>query len=568
MWYNKNRARECFVNSQEIEKRPTGVVSQFLFFLFFLITIGVAAQEASEEKFRLLKEQVEMEDGVKLATDVYLPTEDGKYPVILVRTPYNKDHIKGAIPGYIERGYAVVSQDCRGKFLSEGEFYPFVNERRDGLKTVAWIEQQPWYNGKIGGQGSSYNGYTQWAVSDKLDVVLADMTGTNIYDLIYPNGLFSLETAFNWGLVVGAQIVNHIPPDKALKSYWHLPLSIADDSTVKDIPFINDWIRNEEDGQYWEKQNHQRHVSGDLLSIGGWYDIFALTQLEDFVKYDERNPDHKGKLVMGPWCHGPQGFKNEYGGNKVTGRRGELHNMFLDQALLGKTFDQMPGPFTDHTYNFFIMERNEYFGSETWPPKEMKPTAFYPGDAPLSSAGPQKKKGQAGYTYDPSDPFKSLGGTALGPAVGPALQNPNENRKDQLIFETEVLEKPLTLLGPVTSKLFVSSNVSETDFFVNLQDVFPDGNIINILEGGQTVNLQPGTGPVEVEIESWPTGYQVNPGHKLRVVITSSWFPRFNRNLNSGEGAFEGKDTVKAEQVLYYGKKWPSRIILPVVELD
>ena len=535
-----------------------------MFGLLILFVKTALAQEAPVANYRLMNETIEANDGTKLATDIYLPVGEGKYPVILVRTPYNKDHVKNSVPNYIDRGFVVVSQDCRGKFKSEGTFYPFRDEREDGLTTIEWIKKQPWANGKIAGQGSSYNGYTQWAIADKLDVVLADMTGADIYDLIYPNGLFSLETAFNWGLVVDAKIMNPIPPNKMMKSYWHLPLSIADDSTFKDNAFVNDWLSHERYDDYWQQQNHQGMKNGKVLSIGGWYDIFLLTQLEDFVKHEKNNPGSGSRLVIGPWCHGPQAFKKEYGGSSHTGRRAQLQDMFLAKYILDDEVELMPEPFTDNAYNFFIMERDEYYGSDTWPPREMKPTGYFLGEGTLSPV-PGKKKGSKGYTYDPSDPFRSLGGTALGPAVGPALQNPNANRADQVVFETGVLEKPLTLLGPVTSTLFVSSSAAETDFFVNLQDVFPDGNIINILEGGQTVTLTPGGGPQEVEIASWPTGYQLNPGHTLRVVITSSWFPRFNRNLNSGESAFEGKTPVKAEQLIYFGKKYPSKVVLPVI---
>lgn len=299
--------------------------TRFIIIISLVLAINswhITAQD--DHKYVLKKEFVEMDDGIKLATDIYLPDNNERYPVILVRTPYNKDGFKKGAEKFTEQGYVVVLQDCRGKFNSEGEFYAFKNERTDGLETIEWIKSQPWGNGKIAGYGSSYNGYTQWAISDHLDAVIAEMTGADLYDLVYPEGLFSLETACNWGLIVDAKYANPIPPEKLLKSYWYLPLSIADDSTFKDNQFINDWMLHENNDDYWKSMNHQGIAKGPVLSIGGWYDIFLLAQINDFIEMDRKNNHPGNKIIIGPWCHGPQAFKNEYGGSGNTGRRGPL----------------------------------------------------------------------------------------------------------------------------------------------------------------------------------------------------------------------------------------------------
>ncbi len=533
----------------------------FLSLLFLLVCGSISAQD--NEDFTLLSESIETSDGLMLATDIYLSDLKSLYPTILIRTPYNKANVKNLALQFIQQGYAVVVQDCRGKFESEGEFYAFKNEREDGLKTIKWIKNQPWYNGKIAGYGASYLGFTQWAVSDYLDAVCADFTGANIYDLIYPQGLFSLETSFNWGLVNDARTINSISPEKIQQSYWHLPLSEADDSAYKDNNFINDWLLHEKNDNYWQSVNHRGIAKGPVFSIAGWYDIFLLGQLNDFISIDKKNAHPENKIIITPWCHGTQSLENDYGGVDKTGNTGALLQKFMAKIMLGNGEIKMEAPFTNHKYNFFIMERNEYFGSETWPPKEVKNIDYFLEKNLISLKKPYKAD-KLSFVFNPEDPYLSIGGTSIGTDVGPAIQNENSNRTDQWVFETEVLDTPLTLLGSVSGSLYVSSSVRKTDFIIMVQDVFPDNTIVNIQEGGKQVELEPNE-IVKIKLDSWPTGYQVNPGHKLRVVITSSWFPRFNRNLNSNEAIFSAKKSNKALQTIYLGPSHPSTITLPVL---
>jgi len=508
---------------------------------------------------------IPMNDGIKLATDVFSPKTVRKFPSILIRTPYNKAGVKGDAEWFVKKGIIVVAQDCRGKFKSEGKFYPFINERKDGLQTLRWIRKQPWSNGKVGGWGGSYVGYTQWAISDSLGALVPNMTGADLFELIYPGGLFSLQTAFNWGLAVDSKTVNTIPPEKILNSYWILPLSIADDSTIKDISFINDWLNHSTDNQYWQQMNHQGITSAPVFSIAGWYDIFLTTQIADF-QMNSQNGHPDNRIIIGPWCHGSQGQKNEYGGSGKTGRRMEAARRFLLHHLCNKNENYLAPPFFDKKYNLFIMERNEYFGTDEYPPKEVKPTNYYFGPDLYLKTENYSTSGYMQYTYDPKNPYPSKGGTALGMGVGPSLQNDNTSRIDQVMFETDTLKKPLVLLGPITATLNVSSTASCTDFIVCLQDVFPDSNIFNIQEGGTSIEfVDGGTEPITFSV--WATGYQINPGHKLRAVVTSSWFPRFNRNINSCEPIASATMMKKANQKIYYGLDCPSFVSLPVIKL-
>jgi len=505
-----------------------------------------------------------MPDGAALATDVYLPKKKGRLPVVLVRTPYNKSSDEWMGKAFYKLGIAAVVQDVRGKNKSTGEFYGFMNERADGLQTLRWIREQPWCNGIVAGWGGSYVGFTQWAISDSLNFLTPLLTGANLYDLFYPDNLFSLHLAFVWGFLNASQTMNTITPEKLAASMIILPLSVSDDSTVKDIPFINDFLLHEKYDSYWQKMNFRGIAKSPVICVAGWYDIFLKAQIDDFEALSAGGSP-ENRMVIGPWCHGNQGEKNEYGGLKKTGKP-DLIFKYMKEFMAGKKI-KLTSPLKDEKYNLFIMEKNEYAGSATWPPKETRIVPYYLGPEGYLDKEKYRENGELNYVYNPSDPYPNIGGTILGENVGPARQNANLTRKDQVAFEMNVKEEPLTLLGPITATLWLSSDVPCTDFVVGLQDVFPDGKIINIQEGGIKVKFE-STHPEKKEISVWATGYQLNTGHKLRVFIASSWFPRYNRSLNSCEPIFSANVIVKANQKVWFGIDTPSSVNLPVYEND
>jgi putative CocE/NonD family hydrolase len=329
------------------------------------------------------------------------------------------------------------------------------------------------------------------------------------------------------------------------------------------VPFINDWIAHEKYDEYWKTQDFRGISKAPALSVAGWYDIFLKQQIADFQLL-QKNGNPGSRLVIGPWCHGSQGFENKYGGNKKTGNQGEIIDNFLIHYLADKSQQVMEKPFADKKYSLFIMERNEYFGSDTWPPKESVSTPFYLNSGNKISTQKTGEKVSLKYSYNPANPNPSIGGTALGTNVGPALQNKNIYRHDQLFFETEQLTKPLTILGDISAELYVSSDAKCTDFIVCVQDVFPDGKIINIQEGGAKVSFT-GSQPEKKEISVWATGYELKKGHKLRVVITSGWFPRYNRSLNICEPAYMATQMKTANQTLWVGSEYTSCVVLPVL---
>jgi uncharacterized protein len=505
-----------------------------------------------------------MTDGVSLSTAVFVPKGKGPFPTVLVRTPYDRkaDEWMGKVFNLFR--IAVVLQDVRGKFQSEGVFYPFVNERSDGLVTLQWIRDQPWSNGIVGGYGASYLGITQWAVADSLDCMNLLVSGANLYEFLYPDGLFSLQSALTWGSGAADQKSNRVDPERLAAGFRTLPVSVADDSTIKDIDFLNDWMLHEQYDAFWERMNFRGNTDARLLSVAGWYDIFLKSQIADFQAL-EVNGSSDHRMIIGPYFHGSPGEKIDYGGEKKTGKPAVLFK-YIRKELKGKKA-KLGSPLHDTRYNLFIMERNEYIGSDVWPPVATSMIPFYVGTGGYLDERPFADPGTLSYRYDPGDPYPSIGGTVLGDGVGPALQNENLTRSDQLVFEKRVDGKPLVLLGPIRAELWLSSTAACSDFIVCLQDRFPDGRIINIQEGGARVSFD-GQEAVKAGISVWATGYQLNPGHTLRVVITSSWFPRFNRNLNTCEPMYRATRIEKAGQTVLFGTNTPSAIYLPVYQAD
>ncbi|MBN2008393.1 CocE/NonD family hydrolase [candidate division KSB1 bacterium] len=515
-------------------------------------------------------EYIVVEDTIKLATDVYLPDGQGPFPCILGRSPYDKTHFKNDAEMFVQKGYAVVCQDTRGKFASSGVFYAFRDDRLDGLATIQWIKKQPWHNGKICGWGGSYVGYTQWAVSDALDVLTPLITTANMYDALYPEGIFSLGLAFRWGLVVNSNKIHPIAPEKMKASYTILPLSVADDSTGKSNHFTDDWLSHPYPDAYWGAMNHRAPVSAPVFSAAGWYDIFLMAQIKDFEMLGtNRHPD--SHLVIGPWAHGKPATKIDFGDQADLGKHiAPMIHRFIDKFMQEDTIKVIQAPFQDKPYLLFIMQRNEWYASDQWPPRKTCFSHYYMGADEQLTAKLPKQSGRAEWTYDPADPFPSLGGTIIGNDVGTAWQNDNLVRTDQVAFETLVMDSALILLGTIDATLYISTDAPSTDIVVCLQDVFPDSNILNIQEGGTTIYNDAASSQrlQKVDVSVWATGYQIHAGHKFRVVVTSSWFPRYNRNLNTGEPIFSAKRMRAAHQCLYFGSEYPSHVTLPILAID
>jgi predicted acyl esterase len=538
--------------------------------LWFLAILALAAVASvcpaqAPPSPRATAQKVAMGDGVKLATDVYLPGDGtGRYPVLVVRTPYDKSKGGPALAAnFVRRGYAVVIQDLRGRFKSEGHHAIIfgndgLGEHQDGPDTIKWIAKQPWCNGKIGSFGGSALGITQnMAAAGAPDELKAQFVAVAFSDYYrqgaYQGGAFRKQLLEGW-----------------LRATGMLEKNLA---TFVAHPRYDD---------FWKKLNSETYaakVRAPAVYYGGWYDIFLQGTINSFVAthyHGGKGAKGKCRLVIGPFGHGQ--FKElKYPTNATRGPACADAFAWFDYTLRGKdnaiarekavhyyvmgdpTDPKAPGNFWRHV--------------DDWPPPS-KPAAFYfHPDHTLVRGLPPRGNDQKMYTYNPKDPVPTIGGQELGVPLGPMDQRRLENRSDVLLFSTDKLKEPVEVTGRITAQLFVSSDCPDTDFTVKLCDVYPDGRSMLVTDGILRTRyhksfetqslLQPGR-VYALNVDLWSTSLVFNKGHRIRVAVSSSNSPRFEANPNTGRAFRADKETRVAKNTVHLSMKYASRIMLPV----
>jgi len=560
----------------------------------------LAAQETSEVEVRT-EVKIPMRDGVELSANIFLPKAEGKHPVILIRSPYGKGNEKhGDGLFYAGRGYVVVSQDCRGKGSSQGDWEPFANERNDGRDTQQWLLEQPWCNGSIGTAGGSYVGFTQWITApnagDHLKAMFPIVPLVDTYgDGVYIDGTLNLALMMGWGSMVaikpGEQVTlftwNEQDWNKAFRT---LPLSEWDRVLGRKVQYLRDWVAHPHFDEYWAARgvrNQWQDITVPSCSVGGWYDIFSRSVFEHInaVRKMSRSQDARKHqhLVMGPWAHGISSDGKvgdlNFGAESLINLR-RLQTKWFDYWLKG----DKTGADTWPAFRIFVMGSNKWRDEQQWPLERTKYTLYYfhsegaantaDGDGKLTTAKPSGEPGDE-FVYDPNDPVPTAGGCNLvGCPAGPRDQSEVEKRKDVLVYTSEALKTELEVTGPVKVILYASSTAKDTDFTAKLLDVHPDGRPFNLCDGivrasyrdsmSEPSLIEPGR-VYRYEIDLWVTSNAFLPGHKIRIEISSSNFPRFDRNLNTGEAFGTGTEYIKATQTIYHDKERPSHVLLPVI---
>jgi hypothetical protein len=541
--------------------------------------------------------QIFMSDGVKLSADIYRPDSNGQFPALVLRTPYNKQG-QGEPENsrwYAERGYVVVNQDVRGRYRSAGEYYAYQNEPRDGYDTDEWIARQPWSNGKIGTLGGSYLGFTQLTEgvrgSQHLVSMATDVTSSDIYQgWTYVDGAFHLGFTLEWG----AGSVWGKEGQEGKVDYLHLPINTADETLGHATAHYRDWLKHpRRSDPYWNDisfEQEARRISVPLLVATGWYDIFLRGALQDHVNIRNNGATalaRSGKhIIIGPWPH----FKTygtrtaggmDFGPEAVLNGQ-KLYLAWHDHYLKGidNGMDRRP------PVELFIMGENQWRAENEWPLARTKYTKYYiasggkanstSGDGMLGIAGPSGAEADH-YTYDPASPVPTLGGNVCCSSVARGTHDHREveARDDVLIYSTPVLTEAVEVTGPISMKLFAATSAKDTDWVVRLVDVYPDGRAMNLQEGilraryrrGKNAPaslLKPGK-VYEYNVDMWATSNVFLPGHRIRLEITSSNFPRFDRNLNTGEDPATGTRMEKAQQNVYHSAKYSSYVLLPII---
>jgi putative CocE/NonD family hydrolase len=524
-----------------------------------------------------------------------------------VRTPYNRATAQSVPQGhwFAERGYVVVMQDVRGRWDSDGHFYAFKNETNDGFDTDEWVGRQPWFNGKLGTMGGSYVGYTQWAQavggSKYLTAIAPALTTPDIYgNWLYISGALHYGFAFPWGGVsIDGHTAQYNTGNDWPSMFLHLPVATSDEAAFHRTPHYRDWLAHPTRDSYWDGvslDNDYGKIGVPALSVDGWYDIFLRGALHDDQQIRKlgRTPEARnGKHIMiGPWAHSTGGRVALTGngadpspidfGNNAPLDLNHLYLRWFDYWLKGMD----NGVATEPPVKIFVMGENYWRFENEWPLARTSYTNYYIhsagranstlGDGTLSTQAPKNEKDDT-FTYDPRQPAPSMGGNVCCSVVpsGPWDQRPVELRDDVLIYTAPAVTEPLEVTGPIAMNLFSATSAADTDWTAKLVDVHPNGYAQNIQSGIVRARYRGGAGrpadPIqpgrvyEYTIDMWATSHVFLPGHRVRLEISSSDFPRFDRNLNTGEDPSTGTRMAIARQTVHHTAQHPSHLVLPVI---
>ncbi len=548
---------------------------------------------------------IKMRDGVTLRADICRPKAEGKFPVLLTRTPYDKNEAVEFCLKAVPRGYVVVAQDVRGRYASEGDWYPFKYESQDGYDTVEWAAALPYSNGKVGMFGGSYVGATQYLAAIAQPPHLAGIcpsdTASNYHDgWTYQGGAFEQWFSESWTMGLAENTFNRRVESAGDVVGWAqtLPLSLYPvleiPSATRLAPYFTDWLAHPNYDDYWKPwsiEDHYAQIQVPVFSMGAWYDIFLGGTLRNYARLKNEagtEAARRGQRLMiyvgghaGGTAVGKIGAVDF--GDKLPFDVEEVTLRWYDSLLKGTVneFDH------EKPVRIFVMGKNDWREENDWPLERAKATRCYlrstkpanglAGGGALSTAAPAEEKPDQ-YVYDPNDAVPTIGGPLccqpLPTGVGPQDQRPAEARGDVLVFSSPAFTQNTEVTGPISLDLYVSSSAVDTDFTGKVVDVWPNGFAQNLTEGILRLRYRnsqekPELGnPGEIyhiSVDLWATSNVFLPGHKLRLEVSSSSFPRFDRNLNTGEDQARGTHMIKAANVIYHDKSRPSALVLPIV---
>ena len=531
---------------------------------------------------------VEMRDGVRLATDVYLPDGEGRFPTLLVRDIYTNG--SAAVRQQYARfatsnGYAFVFQSARGRYDSEGKWYPYFQEINDGDDTLTWIADQSWSDGQVGMFGSSYLASVQWLAAlnrnPALVAIAPAVSPGNYYrDVAYPGGAFSLLSRARWGIgLVGSRTNMSFPVDW-IGGIDHLPLETLGASVGFNVRHFQDWLAHPSYDAYWEPLNLEARASEmavPALNIGGWYDVFLRSTIGSYKTMTEEAASDAARagqrMIIGPWPHGWNQSQTvgdlDFGGDALI----DVSDVLLEWFDYWMKDGPAPG---GEPIRIFVMGENAWRDESEWPLARTVYTDYYlHRDGSLSESAPEQRSASLRYEYDPADPVPTLGGNIMEPTLrGPYDQEALDQRDDVLRFVSAPITEATEITGPITAEIFAATDARDTDFMAKLIVVKPGGMAFNLVDGviraryregfEEETLLEPGE-VYKYTLDMWATSYLLEPGDRIRVDITSSNYPRLARNLNTGAPFAKTSEMQVAEQTLHLSRRYPSKVILPVI---
>lgn len=553
-----------------------------------------------------------MRDGTVLRANVYRPRGDGPWPVLLTRLPYGKDLPLGvSVLDPVQaarRGFLVVVQDTRGRFTSDGDWYPMIHEAQDGVDAVAWAAGLPGSNGRVGMYGASYYGFTQWSTAVHAPPALQALAPFITWSeprngLFFRGGAIELGTAGSWNLQMALDVAARRSRDDrsalgralhgiasdldhlAAEGYRSVPLEdFAPLARAGLIDNFRNLARADNDAEHGDEARiagRYERVQAPAYIAGGWYDIYSQDTLDAYRAM--RAAGRTAKLLMGPWTHGTQrdpvgeltfGFGASIGFVDLRADFQSMQLRWFDHWLR----DVDTGVLDEAPVKVFQMGANRWLDLADWPPPSRPLELHLGAGGRLTESAPADAEAPDAFDYDPADPVPTRGGALLmAPAfpTGPQNQAPVESRPDVVCFTTGPLPQDLPVAGRVTVRLWAASSAPDTDFVARLCDVWPDGRSFNLTDGiirarhrcmhtGEAPTpIEPGR-PYEYEIDLWSTCHVFKAGHRVRLQVTSSNFPRWDRNLNTGEPPAAATAMQVAHQTVFHERDRPSRVVLPV----
>ncbi|WP_411954886.1 CocE/NonD family hydrolase [Alkalibacillus sp. S2W] len=544
----------------------------------------------------------ELRDGTTLYANVYRPNQDGEWPALLTRLPYNKnlpnfshryiDPIKIALAGYV-----VIIQDVRGRFSSEGEFHPFQQEFYDGYDSIEWAASLPYSNGHVGMFGLSYYGFTQLFAAmtnpPSLKAIFPAFTGHDIANgFSYRDGAVELGKLQTW-------LLDSVASDYLKRKQSNTEYEKTEELLLNDLEQIFQWHSYTPYEAWPPAKKHPalydlyvRYMNNNLmknedqfsienvnipgLHLAGWYDCFLNQTIDNYAKMHPQNDNQK--LIIGPWGHGVFSpfFGERYFGLKasddqVNGQYDltSLHIEWFNYWLKGISNDLVD---REAPIQLFVMGDNQWRSEYEWPLNRTNYKPLYVTNDGLDFQHPNETFSYSTYDYAPEDPVPTKGGPTLlmhNVNTGPLDQQNIESRDDVLVFTSETLTKPLEITGPVKAYIHASSDAVDTDFTVKLTDVLPNGRSINVTEGiVRATHQHPDFKANHItlfEIDLWATSQVFLQGHAIRIQISSSNFPVYDVNPNTGATLKDTTKTQIAKQTIYHDDKHPSHILLPII---
>jgi putative CocE/NonD family hydrolase len=550
---------------------------------------------------------VRMRDGVVLRADVLRPTENGKFPVLVYRTPYGKDAAQREYTTFrhaVERGYAVVVQDVRGRYQSEGEFRPYENEGRDGYDTIEWAAGQSWSNGTVGTFGLSYPGAVQWLAAVQspphLKAMVPAMTFSTPQNFFYAGGTWDMSwidwiwNNIAWDTRAKKNVSGPRTYDEAVAAWKADGTTMLNTLPLLDLkplqqvaPYYFDWLRHPPEDPWWnwsELRDKYSRTNAAILNFSGWYDDNygpegATTNFTGLLKARAGAKDPHTHLLLGPWVHGVANTARTRSGEREFGPTAAIDYdgvvlRWMDHYLKGIN----NGVDREKPVRYFVMGRNQWRDADQWPPAAK--------ELPMFLAPPADKERFARLQtrpFDNNDSFSEFESDPTHPVTNPYDSSGAHDyaklsdRADVLTFDSAVLQEDTEVTGPVKARIFVSCDCQDFDLWACLLDVSPDGTAINLMSPGLDVErasyrdlsrgkqfLSPGR-IYELRLDRLITSNLFLQGHRIRLQISASFSPNFSRNLQSGKSEATSAEMKKANIRIFHDASHPSQVVLPIV---